>query len=355
MRKKVSSIQIARSVAVLSVLAFHISEMIYAHFPIRVDRISGLGNFGVDLFFVISGLVISQVAPLGGSLGSVLSFAGDRITRIYPPYWFYSALLVGAFLCEPSLVNSVSTSTASWPKSFLLIPQVQPPLLLVGWTLVHEMYFYLLVCVSCLTKKPIAVVSCVIVAFVVISATIGKARELPSLALAGNPMNLEFLLGFWMGQMGMARLVGMRRGAAILLAIWMVFVVILVNTMDIPRHDISPGFRVLAYGAPSGVLLLGLVGLERLFQDRLVVLTLIGDASYSIYLSHTLALAVIGKLIDHVHFLVAGPLAVGLVAMMSATLCLVWGIGSYKLVEKPMLRLLKLLRPGIRRRAVETR
>ena len=64
-----------RCVAVLSVLAFHLSP----------SRVSG-GFVGVDVFFVISGYLISSiiVSEINAGTFSILSFYDRRIRRIFP-------------------------------------------------------------------------------------------------------------------------------------------------------------------------------------------------------------------------------------------------------------------------------
>jgi peptidoglycan/LPS O-acetylase OafA/YrhL len=64
-----------RAVGVLSVVAFHIDA----------SRVSG-GFVGVDVFFVISGYLISAIVFLEIAAGkfSVLSFYERRIRRIFP-------------------------------------------------------------------------------------------------------------------------------------------------------------------------------------------------------------------------------------------------------------------------------
>jgi peptidoglycan/LPS O-acetylase OafA/YrhL len=79
-REQKHSIQILRAVAVSSVVYLHTLTL-----PL-------FGNFGVDLFFVISGfvmcMVIKQRKPRPGA------FLLDRITRIVPTYWLVTTMVL---------------------------------------------------------------------------------------------------------------------------------------------------------------------------------------------------------------------------------------------------------------------
>jgi exopolysaccharide production protein ExoZ len=100
----------------------------------------------VDLFFVISGFVIATVTRgQFQSLRAAGHFLFQRATRIYPTYWFYSTLVLIIWICKPEVVNSAQDNQVNILASFLIIPQDLLPLVMVGWTLVHEMYFYIIV------------------------------------------------------------------------------------------------------------------------------------------------------------------------------------------------------------------
>ena len=94
-----------RAIAVLSVLAFHYGA------PIR-------GGFtGVDVFFVISGFLITQVlaAEIASGTFSVLSFYDRRMRRILPALLTMLAvvLLAGHLMLSPGDYVSLAKSTAA--------------------------------------------------------------------------------------------------------------------------------------------------------------------------------------------------------------------------------------------------
>ena len=68
-----------------------------------------------------------------------LSSSGSHLSYL----WVYSILVLGVFLIKPSWVNSSQGNQVDILASFLLLPSQTLPLVMVGWTLIHEMYFYL--------------------------------------------------------------------------------------------------------------------------------------------------------------------------------------------------------------------
>lgn len=134
-----------RAVAILSVLAFHIWPW----------RVSG-GFVGVDVFFVISGYLISSILflEIASNRFSVLSFYERRIRRIFPALFamlvVFSAV-ISFFLLPNELIDyaksviAATTSTSNfyfWRHSgYFEAPMSKP--LLHTWSLAVEEQFYL--------------------------------------------------------------------------------------------------------------------------------------------------------------------------------------------------------------------
>ena len=147
-KKKLYSLQFLRVYAAWLVLFSHYKvtfkdEKIlqFSHYLFTIS-----GNFGVELFFSISGFVIYYNITQKGE--TYKYFIQHRLVKIVPPYWFSTIL----FLIANTIFNPLFT-THNWNIEFLLkslffIPSWQPngsglfPLLPVGWSLEVEMYFY---------------------------------------------------------------------------------------------------------------------------------------------------------------------------------------------------------------------
>jgi peptidoglycan/LPS O-acetylase OafA/YrhL len=135
-----------RAVAVLSVLLYHVG----------LKRLEG-GFVGVDVFFVISGYLISSIvfSEIAASRFSVIGFYERRIRRIFPALFgmlAVSSVFAAIYLLPTELVDyskSMLAATASisniyfWRHSgYFDSPTSQP--LLHTWSLAVEEQFYIL-------------------------------------------------------------------------------------------------------------------------------------------------------------------------------------------------------------------
>ena len=340
--RKLISVQALRGIAVLLVLFFHLTEVRRHYFGMPFSsNFSSFGNAGVDLFFVISGFVVVGVARRieGTGARGALEFMYDRAARIYPIYWIYSLVLIIPFILNPALVNSLTRmhGAGDYLRSFLLLPNATSPVLLVGWTLVFEVFFYAVLAAMLLTRAPIAATLVSWTAALVIcnvgwTGTVDALTK-PVLALVSSPLSLEFVMGAAVSYALFRPL--RKRGAGLLVVLAVILIAVLCFTLDLPREDINPWFRTLVYGPIGVILLIGAVSLEEYFHFRYFAwLIAIGDASYSIYLSHTLILSAAGRLLGESPLRVWGTAS----SIALAAACLILGLWSYKYLEKPLLR-----------------
>lgn len=134
-----------RAVAVLSVLGFHVG----------LGKVSG-GYVGVDVFFVISGYLISSIvfSEIASSRFTVIGFYERRIRRIFPALFAMlavSSVFAVVYLLPTELVaycKSMMAATASvsnlyfWKHTgYFNAPTSQP--LLHTWSLAVEEQFYI--------------------------------------------------------------------------------------------------------------------------------------------------------------------------------------------------------------------
>ncbi|MDZ3833682.1 MAG: acyltransferase [Sphingopyxis sp.] len=134
---KLRLIEVGRGAAALAVAIFHANassrHMGGPFYP-------GLGVFehGVDFFFVISGFII-YVAHAGGTRGAAATkdYLRRRALRIFPTLWLIVAgwALLRVVVGEPP-------DAATFTRSMLPYPSLEPTLPLVVWTLRFELLFY---------------------------------------------------------------------------------------------------------------------------------------------------------------------------------------------------------------------
>jgi peptidoglycan/LPS O-acetylase OafA/YrhL len=121
---KLQSIQILRGIAALLVVIFHVraQEMLaiggngLAEMPFLNGFVNN-GFAGVDLFFVISGFIMVYVTDgVRPGIRSSLDFLFARATRIYPLWWFFSALMI-AMMISYNLLGFGANWCATSPMS----------------------------------------------------------------------------------------------------------------------------------------------------------------------------------------------------------------------------------------------
>ena len=133
--RKLYSVQAMRGVAALLVVVFHIYGMFFEGSPLE----RGFGAFyargyaGVDMFFVISGFIMVYVTVgLQPSFKRAGLFLWARVSRIYPVWWVFAALMMLYFFiaygqaAPPDKVEGKAVLPFI-SKSLLLMPQKHHP------------------------------------------------------------------------------------------------------------------------------------------------------------------------------------------------------------------------------------
>lgn len=324
-RGEVRSIQYLRGLAALGVLVFHVAE--------RAGGAFGPGAAGVDVFFVISGFIMWTVTQRETTPSQ---FLVRRLQRIAPLYWGVTLLVVVVALAAPAAFPAMSPTPGQVTRSLLFIPYRDPegliaPLVIPGWTLNYEMFFYVLFALTLLAPvrlRPWLLTA--VLAGLVAARPLGPTAD-PLWATYTNPLLLEFAAGVWLGK---AWSQGWRptllASGAMLVAGVLGFIMVAFSGVDV-----EPA-RALLWGVPALLIVAGAIGLERRgMAPALPVLHRVGDASYSLYLIHGLAISAT----------VRGLAMVGLSSPPMILVCgLVVGVGAgllvYRLVEQPLTRLL---------------
>lgn len=350
---RLGSLQAARGLAATMVVAFHalFIERKYMPDSALLPDFFGFGLTGVDLFFVISGFVmVLTTQGRHGDAREVRRFLWHRFARIYPTYWFYFFILLAVYLVAPNLVGASQGHRFDLVSSFLLLPDEGLPLLLVAWSLVHELWFYIVFALLLALPARLLTAGLAVWAAVIVAANLAlPPPENPFLRVGLHAFTLEFIAGCVCGLI--YRSAGFRRlspaTATTMLLCGIVLVVAAHHYQLADGSDVIqsiPLARVLVLGPGFGLLVLGLAGLEprtRFFE--LPPVRLAGDMSYSLYLSHVLVLSAAGRIAA----MTLGPgaptgvlvpvwIAIAVVVCVSAYL-------SWRLVERPLHRLTKRL------------
>lgn len=233
----------------------------------------------------------------GGQRRRVRSCA--RAGRIFPLYWVITAVVTALWLMRPDMVFS-SNATPDLVRSFLLLPDDALPVLAVGWTLVHEMYFYAIVALVLLLPKRAFLPALLIwTAFVVSGQIASFAASSPEARIAVHPLTLEFIAGALAGlafprfasRLGSIALPSGFAGMAMALV-----GVITTGLWSDSAFWTDSWLRPTIFAAPAALLVFGLAARDLARRNARPLLAHLGDQSYALYLTHVLSLSAMGRL-----------------------------------------------------------
>lgn len=285
-----------RAIAALLVVFAHLPGIEDKHSPDQIlPLITRLGISGVDLFFVISGFIMIYVTwNTPRNFRQMGKFLFARFTRIYPLYWLIAGMIYVAWRISPDLISFDPEATSLW-RSFFLLPDNTYPMLKVAWTLIHELYFYLVFALCLLLPKRLLMVGLSIWAgAILILQNSGFCPLSPTWRLMINPMGLEFYLGAIVGWLYM-RSNALPLPRSILGLGVALFIAALVYQAGFALDPFpTDARRTVIFGIPSALIVYGIVGVEQGGTKASAPLVMTGDWSYSLYLSHILTLSVLG-------------------------------------------------------------
>jgi exopolysaccharide production protein ExoZ len=302
------------------------------------------GALGIDLFFVISGIVIASVTTdKFGNTRNAAIFLYHRLARIFPIFWIYTTITLIARSVNPLATATAPEHPVNLVASYLLIPTHLPMLLLQGWTLSYEFYFYFVFfLLLLLTPQRIAPWLLGLWGIIVVSLKlwIGLSPHAPINVLI-SPSVLEFLAGCLLFHLYRRSRLHPAAGILIVLAAFLWLAAILIYTSHAhPGQptwiEDAPWLKIFLYGTFATLLLLGAIELERTALIRYFpLLTSIGDWSYSIYLSHLLVLELIGRLAFRI--LPHNTNSILIITLISLPTTIAVGYLSHTYLERPLM------------------
>lgn len=275
---KLQSIQILRGIAALLVVVYHIRAMEMlaignnglSELPLLNSFVTN-GYAGVDLFFVISGFIMVYVTDgLRSGVKSSLEFLFARVTRIYPLWWVFAGLMTLMFVAYNATSfgagwDRVSQGQPMIPyliKSFMLVPQNAHPVLGVGWTLIHEMYFYAAFTLMILVPRRFWLWILLAWGSVIAGGSFfGLTRTFASdlSALVFYPMTMEFIMG---AVVGLAVSSGIAWRSGILTLVATLWLVAALTFQGVDDANLMMWGRVVWFGLPCTLLVYGFATLE---------------------------------------------------------------------------------------------
>jgi exopolysaccharide production protein ExoZ len=295
------------------------------------------GAAGVDIFFIISGFVmVVSSQRFESEPGVWWIFMRHRIVRIVPLYWLMTTAKWFLVFIFADLALRSGLDFDFVVRSYLFLPLVDSvghfrPLLPVGWTLTYEFLFYLVFALAlALRVNVLCVIVPVFAAFVVLAVL--RTEQWPASSIIFNSIVIEFIFGVVLAQLTLRqwKLPYALAAASVFVGFGLILVV----------PEISENLRPLTWGLPALAIVAGAVSLERYIAQALPRwLQALGDASYSIYLTHGLVLPLVGLGMISLHWTSYAAQA------FTVLTCLVVASGTgwlvFVFVERPMTLWLK--------------
>jgi len=297
-----------------------------------------LGPFGVAIFFVISGFVMwittasVEITPA--------QFWRRRLQRILPLYWLFLSLLIVIALSVPQFLRSTVISPESVIKSFLFIPHYHAvqklliaPILIPGWSLNYEMFFYFIFGLALLIK-PLGLRAFAIGA-ILGSLVFGGLLFNPHDAIAASYTSPNLLL--FLDGVALAILYRTLDTKAAVLGSALIAVSVLLRWVGMPD---TLGALTNPLSIVPTLIVAAILALEPTIRRvPSVVLHTIGNASYSIYLSHLFFLRFFELAWRHFWTLEAGGVSVAAYVGSAFVFAIAGGVAVHYVVERPVLLL----------------
>lgn len=333
---RLASIQLLRAIGAYMIVLFHTFSAVLPHGG-DLRTVMWLRS-GVDLFFVISGLVM-WLSTSGTQIGP-FAFYVARLKRIVPLYWLVTTLMLLVFLVAPAVIRSFQFDPSHIVASYLFFAWPSPvpglehqifPVVIVGWSLNSEIFFYLLFGLFLFLPISARGISCTCLFLL-----IGVSGYL----IAVHSDIIDFYLNYTAAEFGLGVALGMLyvRGWP-LRSDWISGLVTLIGFLLLPAafltFDFGPAMDwTILVG--SVLIVAGGIGLEASGAIGTTVLgNTLGNASYALYLTHPIvvsAVTQIGKKLGLANTF-AGAALIALVAIGAA---IVTGLLVHRYVERPI-------------------
>jgi len=357
-----------RGLAVLLVLMVHIIPynpvLVDLPFSKFIHAFSHMGWAGVDMFFVLSGFLITSILlQTKAGVGYFKNFYARRALRIFPLYYLtITTVFVVVYIFSPDQRGEVIFSlpwyylyVSNWGFSFLLL--ADPFAVGLTWSLAIEEQFYLVwpLIVRYLNSKKLAVFSLILVIsslilrivmpYIYTSATIDYGElfyhatftRLDSLIL-GALIAVAYESDFW------KKLLKIFAAPVLVISLAVVSYLVYLNPIS-PLWDNPPmyiyGFTFIALAAGGLIVMLTTYSESNLLRRvfRLRFLSFFGKYSYAIYLFHRIPILLLDKIFKENS--ISGYPGWFLFSFLALLIPVIMALISWNLFENPILNFKK--------------
>lgn len=309
-----------RALAAVAVVIFHAGATLSAEKYQGLDWIQPITRSlttGVDIFFVISGFVISLPFFLGRKQ-PLDSYFTNRLLRIYP----MAIITALVFLVFNWLLLSKEPRIDQILSSFLLVPSVTDPVPIVLWTLKQELLFYALF--GLVFIRPVLGLTLVL-AWATASPFVPSSDSV-LLSWLFHPNNVEFGFGIAATYLFVSHKMAPKKS---LIVACFGFIAFGICGVIAGAGGMHPALEVVLLGWFGLFTIYGLACAGPQLPRAVIFL---GTASYSIYLIHYFFISAFNKVMIRIAPDLPALLALAIL-VVSAVLM---GCGYYIMFERPI-------------------
>lgn len=347
-RKRLSMVQFSRAFVPIMVMLFHLSLSMHEYYDFNLLGLYQLPmSGGVSYFFALSGFMMYYVYHNNfGQPKQLKNYFINRFIRIYPLYWILTLFLLPFLLLYPWYGAGHETKLGTIISSFLLSPNPSddPPILIAAWSLKFTILFYLMFSLSFMPKPRLGKAILAIWGGMCVAVFLGYI-----------PVT-NFITGFIFNEINLILLGGMCAAyfvTHVRINWFFSFLFTITGILGFPfmwRNSLNPIYDInfdLGTGFMSILLIIGIASIDLKKDIRIPrYLNYLGNAAFSIYLSHNMSLDFFNEMFSryYVYQALGGwVLSIILFIIMVSIGCLV-----HSHLEKPLINMLKKLLLGRR-------
>ena len=337
-RKRLELIQFSRALVPFMVMLFHLSGSMMGYFDYNLLGLSFIPiSGGVNYFFALTGFMMYYIYHRSfGQTNQLKSFLLNRFIRIYPLYWLLTCLFLFVLLLYPSFSMGHETDIDTLITSFLLVqsPRELEPVLIVAWSLVHTVFFYLVFSLLFFSRVNISKAIITIWALLTIAFSLGYLYiDHFLISFFFNQYNLIFLAGILCAYYITHFKINLKVSILMIIIGGLGFPVLWLNTV----HPFIPIDFDMGTGLASALIILGLGSIDMQKDMKIPrFFNYIGNAAFSIYLSHHFVLDLLTELMSQLS--VYDYLGGWLTSMVLLIFMLSIGCIVHSFIEKPLIQ-----------------
>ncbi len=343
-----------RGWAVFGVVMVHSGQV--AHATGITGQVSATGQYGVQLFFIVSALTISMtynshISQFGASAQSQLAWLTKRFFRIAPLYYFaalfYPLEQYSIYLLTGHRYGSAASTTDILANFLFLhtwIPSANNSVVPGGWSIGVEMFFYILVpFIWLLTplRRRILVLSGSAIGFLLITLLAGK------LTTGTSYVENNTYLYYWLPAQAPVLILGLifyvlhrskihppqtPQLTAVCLAAALAFALLAIYLGT--GEEVAPVFAPTMMAVSFLFLIVSLQGrIMQAIANKYAIF--LGTISFSVYIFHFVVLDAIRFLLQVVHLNRSGPLMLLGVFVTALAGTSMIALASKRFIEEP--------------------